>query len=72
MHLYDRDGADWNGSREPVASLRVLEEERFLKGHVNPQEGGPKGIDLSAGGDILAITCEEQPLAFFDLAGLGA
>ncbi len=70
VHVYDSEDRDWSGDREPVASLLVLDEERFLKGHVNPQEGGPKGIDLTSTGDVLAITCEEQTLAFFHLAGL--
>ncbi len=71
VHVYDSEEQDWSGDREPVASLLVLNQERFLKGHVNPQEGGPKGIDLTSAGDVLAITCEEQPLAFFHLAALG-
>ncbi|OYV01620.1 MAG: hypothetical protein CFE26_22785, partial [Verrucomicrobiales bacterium VVV1] len=70
VHVYDSKAGDWSGDREPVASLLVLSEECFLKGHVNPQEGGPKGIDLTSTDDVLAITCEEQPLAFFHLAGL--
>jgi DNA-binding beta-propeller fold protein YncE len=67
VHVYHRSETGWSGDHKPVASLVVLSEDRFLKGHVNPQEGGPKGIDLTSEGDLLAITCEEQPLAFFHL-----
>jgi hypothetical protein len=33
-------------------------------------EGGPKGIDLDPSTDVLMVTCEELPLAFFDAAAL--
>ena len=35
---------------------------------LNPQEGGPKGIDIDKDMTVLAATCEFQTLAFFDLA----
>jgi hypothetical protein len=37
----------------------------FDRGRFSPKEGGPKGIDLN--GRILAITAQNEPLAFFDL-----
>ncbi len=33
-------------------------------------EGGPKGLDIDRSGNVVAITCEEQALAFFALAAL--
>lgn len=70
VHVYaGEDGrrVDWRGERRPVASARVLDDETFLKGRYNPEEGGPKGLDLSGELNLLAITCEHLPLAFFDL-----
>jgi hypothetical protein len=55
------------GERDPVSSFRVLGEVTFRRGRYNPQEGGPKGIDIDCGMNVLATTCEAQPLAFFDL-----
>lgn len=68
VHLYESRTGGWSGTHRPAASIRVLDEARFLKGHLNPEEGGPKGIDLSSQSDLLAVTCEQQPLAFFRLS----
>ena len=73
VHVYaasENDSVDWRGDRTPVASVRIMDDETFLKGRYNPEEGGPKGLDLSAELELLALTSEHQPLAFFDLAGV--
>jgi DNA-binding beta-propeller fold protein YncE len=67
IHVYER-GAGWAGSRDPVNSAIVLDEETFGRGRANPEEGGPKGIDIDRSGKVVAATCEEQALAFFSLA----
>jgi hypothetical protein len=67
VHVYEAPGGDWRGRRAPSATIRVLDEATFLRGRANPQEGGPKGLDIDDRDEILAITCEEQPLAFFHL-----
>lgn len=71
VRVYQSETGDWNGGLGPHQTLTVLDDETFAKGHVNPQEGGPKGLDLSHEGDLMAITCDEQPLAFFHLPDLG-
>lgn len=68
VHVYERRSDRWEGEQRPMATLRVLDEERFRRGHDDPQEGGPKGLDLAADGRTLLTTTLEQPLAFFDLA----
>jgi hypothetical protein len=70
VHVYEADENGWRGSRTPRASLEVLSEEVFLKGRNNPQEGGPKGIDLTAAGDVMAVSCHQQPLNLFHLPEL--
>lgn len=72
VRVYQSETGDWNGGLGPHQTLTVLDDETFAKGHVNPQEGGPKGLDLSREGDLMAITCDELPLAFFHLPDLGA
>jgi len=67
VHVYFAVGGGWRGTRDPMASLRVLDEAAYRRGRANPEEGGPKGIDIDGGMRVLATTCEEQPLAFFDL-----
>ncbi len=57
----------WRGTRDPVGSLRVVTQDAYLRGRHNPQEGGPKGIDVDRRNRVVAVTCHEQPLAFFDL-----
>ncbi len=70
VHVYERKHGGWRGSQDPVASYRVLAEETFLKGRYNPEEGGPKGIDIDHDGNLLAVTCEHQVLTFFDLEAM--
>lgn len=72
VYKYRRPPEGWQGTHTPVATARVLSEEVFLKGRTNPEEGGPKGLDLTRDGALLAVTCEHQPLAIFDEAVLFA
>lgn len=67
---YRRPAEGWRGTHTPLAIARVLAEDVFLKGRLNPEEGGPKGLDLSGDGALLAVSCEHQPLAIYDEAVL--
>jgi hypothetical protein len=67
VNVYGNDGSDWRGVRDPLLSLRVLEQDEFLRGHYNPAEGGPKGIDINNNANVLVTTCHSQPLRFYDL-----
>ncbi|MBZ9795141.1 hypothetical protein [Mesorhizobium sp. ES1-4] len=63
-------GGCWNGHRAPARSVAVLDEETFLRGRDNVEEGGPKGLDIDRTNSVLAMTCEQQTLAFFSLASM--
>ncbi|CAE6727243.1 glycosyltransferase [Candidatus Nitrotoga fabula] len=67
VHIYERNGDRWAGTYFPAGSFRVMSEEVFRKGRVNPQEGGPKGIEISEDLNLLLTTSDYQPLAFFNL-----
>ena len=67
VHLFARGDAGWEGRRTAARSLCVLDDGTYLRGRHNPKEGGPKGIALDPAGRVMAITCEECPLAFVDL-----
>jgi len=67
LHIYTQDSDQWRGVRHPVASVRIMDDAVFERGQHNPQEGGPKGLDLDASSKILVLTSECQPLAFFDV-----
>jgi hypothetical protein len=67
VNVYQRGGASWRGTRDPVRLFPVLSDEVFRRGRHNPQEGGPKGIDIGTELRVLAVTCECQALAFFDV-----
>jgi len=67
VNVYRKDGATWHGTRDPVRLFPVMAPEIFARGRHNPQEGGPKGIDISKETNVLVATCETQTLAFFDL-----
>src|SRR5438552_623378 len=67
LHIYTQDSDQWRGVRHPVASVRIMDDAVFERGQHNPEEGGPKGLDLDASSKILVLTSECQPLAFFDV-----
>ena len=67
VNIYQNDGLDWGGVHYPLLSFPVLSNEDFLRGRSNPEEGGPKGVDIEHSTNVIATTCEMQPLAFFDL-----
>jgi hypothetical protein len=71
IHLFESADGNWRGERHSVASMNVLDEATFLRGNFNPQEGGTKSIDIDAQAQVMAVTCEEQVLAFFHLPALG-
>jgi hypothetical protein len=65
--VYARDGDSWQGLRYPVKSVRVMDDETFLRGRKNPEEGGPKGIDANSDMNVLVTTTTQQILAFYDV-----
>jgi hypothetical protein len=67
VHVFASVGAGWRGAGYPAAILRVMDDETFARGRHNPEEGGPKGIDLHPSANVLAVTAECLPLAFFDV-----
>ena len=68
VNIYEKGAAGWNGVRDPVRSIRVLNDDDYLRGRHSREHGGPKGIDISVSGNIFVTTSECLPLAFFDLA----
>jgi len=70
VHIYRRAGNGWSGEYAPVLSFRVIDDQTFQKGRHNPEEGGPKGLDIDASGELLVVTNEEQPLACFHMPTL--
>jgi DNA-binding beta-propeller fold protein YncE len=67
VNVYKKDGATWKGTRDPVRLFQVMAPEVFMRGRLNPREGGPKGIDIGTDSNVLVATCEFQTLAFFDV-----
>jgi hypothetical protein len=70
VRIYAKDGDSWQGLHYPVKSVRVMDDETFLRGRNNPEEGGPKGIDVDRDANVLVMTTTEHPLAFYDLRRL--
>jgi len=70
VHVYAKGHTTWQGVRNPLMSFAVMEEDNFLRGRYNPQEGGPKGIDISKDMAVFVTTSEHQPLAFFNLQAI--
>jgi hypothetical protein len=72
VHIFERGAHGWSGARYPSATLTVVDEHAFARGNRNPREGGPKGIDVHRDTNVVAVTCEQQRLAFFDAGGASA
>lgn len=70
VHVHAQGDGGWSGVQHPAASLRVMDDDVFRHGRANCREGGPKGVDLDRRGQVLAVTSEHQPLAFFDVSTL--
>lgn len=68
VHIYHQTDGDWRGVYDPALSLRVMDDQLFRSGNANPQEGGPKGLDIDCSAGVLVTSCKTQPLAFYDLA----
>jgi hypothetical protein len=68
VHVFPAVSGGWRGARYPSAAIRVMDDATFVRGRNNPQEGGPKGIDVHPQANVLAVTAECVPLAFFDLS----
>ena len=68
VNVYEGGAAGWHGVHDPCRMFPVLDWATYLQGRSNPEEGGPKGIDIDPGMNVLACTTEFQTLAFFDLA----
>ena len=70
VHVYARPGSTWRGVHlQPDESVRVIDEDLFQPG-LGPGRCGTKGVDIDRSGRVLAVTCEQQPLAFFDVAAI--
>ena len=67
VNVYQAPDSDWRGVRSPVLSIKVLSNEDYLRARISREDGGPKGIDINNAMDVLVMTCEQHPLAFFDL-----
>jgi hypothetical protein len=70
VHAYRSPDGNWTGEYEPASSTQILTDASYQRGHFKPGEGGPKGIDLAPDNTLLAATCEEEPLVFYDLRPL--
>ena len=53
VNVYDRGAADWEGVHDPCRMFPVLDGRTYLLGRSNPEEGGPKGIDVDPGMRVL-------------------
>lgn len=67
IFVYETIDDSWNGKFEPVTKYKVLSDEDYLRGRTNPEEGGPKGLDIIEKASLIAITNQETPFQIFNL-----
>jgi hypothetical protein len=65
VHVFAPSENGWAGARYPEATIPVMDDATFARGHRSRMEGGPKGVDVHST-NVVAVTSEFQPLAFFD------
>ena len=70
VNVYSSQDGDWRGRRDPAKSFPVMSTDTYFRGRVTPADGGPKGIDIDSGMNVLVATNELLPLVFFDLRAL--
>jgi hypothetical protein len=68
VHLFLPSEEGWKGVRYPSTTIRVMVDETFARGRHNRPEGGPKSIDVDLRTNVLVVTAECLPVAFFDLS----
>ncbi len=68
VYAFCAPDGDWSGRRSPTNTLRVMDDASFNAGRYNPQEGGPKGIEVVAASRLVVVTSEHQGLGFFEFA----
>jgi len=67
VHVFASRPDGWAGACYPEAIVAVMDTASFERGAYSQEEGGPKGLDIHFPTNVLAVTSEHLPLAFFDL-----
>lgn len=70
VSVYARPPGGWTDVETPDFVATVIGNDDFHRGHTNPAEGGPKGLDIDPTGQIVLITNEEVALQAFWLNDL--
>jgi hypothetical protein len=70
VQVYSSPSGRWRGDRRPALTLPVMGEADFRAGQTEEAEGGPKGIDIDRGVNVLVATSQQIGLAFFPLPAL--
>lgn len=70
VHVFAAADGGWHRVSYPAATIRVLDDDAFMRFRANPQEGGPKGLEVDPRTLVLVITSEAAPLSCFDVAGV--
>jgi len=68
VYVYRRGEHGWSGDHHPIATLQVMSDEAFARSHHARDDGGPKGVAIDPSQQVVAISAEAQPLAFFPLS----
>lgn len=69
LHFFEA-GDGWGAAPHELNSVRMMDDHTFFVGRYDSREGGIKGIDIDATGRILATTCRQRVLAFYDTMDL--
>ena len=70
VHVFTRGSKGWRGIHRPWATVQVMSEAIFERGHIGRGDGGPKGFDIDPISGLAVTACAEEPLTFFALERL--
>ena len=67
VFVFFNPSSQWQGSYQPAVKVRVMDDKLFNQCHTSPEEGGNKGLFIDEKRSLLMISCEQTPLACFDI-----
>ena len=70
LRVFTAEHADWAGTIRPPEDIRLMDDATFTSGRKSKEEGGIKGHDISADGELLVTTGERHVLTLYHLPSL--
>lgn len=67
VFIFFNPSPNWQGKFYPCSKIKIMNDKMFNRCHTSHQEGGNKGLYIDDKRGLLMISCEQIPLACFDI-----